>query len=116
MDVNDVKGVYGEVKKRMDAVLEHLKRELGGVRTGRASVTLLDPGHVAAYGTLVPLNQVAALSIPEPTLIVAETMARFTGIPDAGGTPIEAGGGDDAGSEEQPPLERGVCGSPALVR
>jgi ribosome recycling factor len=72
MDVNDVKSLHAEVKKRMDAVLEHLKRELGGVRTGRASVTLLDPVQVEAYGSLVPLNQVAALSVPEPTLIVAQ--------------------------------------------
>jgi ribosome recycling factor len=56
----------------MDAVLDHLKRELGGVRTGRASVTLLDPVHVEAYGSMVPLNQVAALSVPESTLIVAQ--------------------------------------------
>ena len=72
MDVRDVKSLHVEVKKRMDAVLEHLKRELGGVRTGRASVSFLDPVHVEAYGTLVPLNQVAALSVPEPTLIVAQ--------------------------------------------
>jgi ribosome recycling factor len=42
------------------------------VRTGRASINLLDSVHVDAYGALVPLNQVAALSIPEPTLIVAQ--------------------------------------------
>ena len=72
MDVSDIKSLHAEVKKRMDAVLEHLKRELGGVRTGRASVTLLDPVQVEAYGSMVPLNQVAALSVPEPTLIVAQ--------------------------------------------
>jgi ribosome recycling factor len=62
MDVTDIKALHSEVKKRMDTVLEHLKRELGGVRTGRASVTLLDPVQVEAYGSMVPLNQVAALS------------------------------------------------------
>ena len=72
MDVTDIKALHAEVKKRMDAVLDHLKRELGGVRTGRASVTLLDPVQVEAYGSIVPLNQVAALSVPEPTLIVAQ--------------------------------------------
>ena len=71
MDVTDIKALHVEVKKRMDTVLEHLKRELGGVRTGRASVTLLDPVQVEAYGSMVPLNQVAALSVPESTLIVA---------------------------------------------
>jgi ribosome recycling factor len=72
MDVSDLKGLFGEVKKRMDAQLEHVRRELGGVRTGRASVTILDTVHVEAYGSPTPLNQVASLSIPEPTLIVAQ--------------------------------------------
>ena len=72
MDVSDLKGLFAEVKKRMDGHIEHVRRELGGVRTGRASVTFLDPVQVEAYGSMVPLNQVAALSVPEPTLIVAQ--------------------------------------------
>src|SRR3954454_8730835 len=72
MDVNDLKGLFGEVKKRMDGHIEHVRRELGGVRTGRASVNILDTVHVEAYGSQMPLNQVAFLSIPEPTLIVAQ--------------------------------------------
>jgi ribosome recycling factor len=72
MDVSDLKGLFGEVKKRMDAQIDHARRELGGVRTGRASVTILDSVHVDAYGSSMPLNQVASLSIPEPTLIVAQ--------------------------------------------
>jgi ribosome recycling factor len=72
MDVKDLKGLFGEVKKRMDVQIEHVRRELGGVRTGRASVTILDTVHVDAYGSSMPLNQVASLSIPEPTLIVAQ--------------------------------------------
>jgi ribosome recycling factor len=72
MDVSDLKGLFGEVKKRMDAQIDHVRRELGGVRTGRASVTILDTVHVEAYGSMKPNNQVASLSIPEPTLIVAQ--------------------------------------------
>ena len=72
MDVSDLKGIFGEVNKRMDGILEHVKHELAGVRTGRASTALLDHVQVEAYGTKVPLNQVAGLSIPEPTLIVAQ--------------------------------------------
>ena len=72
MDVIDLKGLYVEVGKRMKTALDHLQHEFGGVRTGRASVTILDSVHVDAYGTKVPLNQVAGLSIPEPTLIVAQ--------------------------------------------
>ncbi len=72
MDVSDLKGLAAEVKKRMDAQLDHVRREFGGVRTGRASVTILDTVHVEAYGSHMPLNQVASLSIPEPTMIVAQ--------------------------------------------
>jgi ribosome recycling factor len=72
MDVSDLKGLFGEVKKRMDGQIEHVRRELGGVRTGRASVTILDSVHVEAYGSHVPLNQVASLSVPEPTMLVAQ--------------------------------------------
>jgi ribosome recycling factor len=72
MDVTDLKGLAAEVKKRMDAQLDHVRREFGGVRTGRASVTILDTVHVEAYGSHMPLNQVASLSIPEPTLIIAQ--------------------------------------------
>ena len=72
MDVSDLKGLFAEVRKRMDAQIEHVRREFGGVRTGRASVTILDTVHVVAYGSHMPLNQVASLSIPEPTMIVAQ--------------------------------------------
>ncbi len=72
MDVNDLKSLYAEVKKRMDGHIEHVRRELAGVRTGRASVNLLDAVHVEAYGSPMPLNQVATLSVPEPTMIVAQ--------------------------------------------
>src|SRR5438094_1686696 len=72
MDVKDRKGLYAESTKRMGATIDHVRHELAGVRTGRASVTILDPVHVDAYGSKMPLNQLAGLSIPEPTLIVAQ--------------------------------------------
>src|SRR6266581_4264569 len=72
MDVNDLKGLYAEVNKRMNTATEHVRHELSGVRTGRASVTILDSVHVEAYGSKMPLNQVAGLSVPEPSLIVAQ--------------------------------------------
>jgi ribosome recycling factor len=56
----------------MTTSLDHVKHELGGVRTGRASVTMLDAVHVEAYGSKMPLNQLAGLSVPEPALIVAQ--------------------------------------------
>src|SRR6478609_11094253 len=71
MDVSDLKGLFGEVKNWSYAQIEHVRRELGGVRTGRASVNILDTVHVEAYGSMMPLNQVASLSIPEPTMLIA---------------------------------------------
>ena len=72
MDANDLKSLTGEVKVRMDAAIEHARREIAGLRSGRASVNMLDPVQVEAYGSLMPLNQVATFSIPEPALIVAQ--------------------------------------------
>jgi ribosome recycling factor len=72
MDATDLKALYGEVTKRMVTSVEHVRHELAGVRTGRASVTILDPIHVEAYGARMPLNQLASLSVPEPSLIVAQ--------------------------------------------
>jgi ribosome recycling factor len=72
MDVNDIKGLNAEVKKRMDNAIEHVRKELSGLRSGRATVSLLDPVHVEAYGTTMPLNQVASLSVPEANLILAQ--------------------------------------------
>jgi ribosome recycling factor len=72
MDVNDLKSLFVEVTKRMTTHADHVRHELAGVRTGRASVTILDPIHVDAYGSRMPLNQLASLSIPEPSLIVAQ--------------------------------------------
>src|SRR5215469_426591 len=72
MDVNDVKSLSAESRKRMDGAIEHVRKELSGLRSGRASVSILDPVQVEAYGTMMPLNQVATLSVPEPALIVAQ--------------------------------------------
>jgi ribosome recycling factor len=72
MDFSDLKGMFGEVKTRMDAALDRVRRDMANVRTGRASVGLLDNIQVEAYGTRVPINQVATLSIPEPAMIIAQ--------------------------------------------
>ena len=72
MDVKDLKGLFAEVKKRMDGQIDFVRKELAGVRTGRASTGLLENLHVDAYGAKMPLNQVASLSIPEPAMIIAQ--------------------------------------------
>ncbi|MCJ9705968.1 MULTISPECIES: ribosome recycling factor [unclassified Bradyrhizobium] len=58
-----------EVKRRMQGAVASLKHELGGLRTGRASASMLDPVQVDAYGSHMPLNQLATVSVPEPRLI-----------------------------------------------
>jgi ribosome recycling factor len=58
-----------DLEKRMRASLDALKRELSGLRTGRASSHLLDPVQVSVYGSKMPLNQVATISVPEPRTI-----------------------------------------------
>ncbi len=56
-------------KARMDGAIAALKHEFQGLRTGRASVSLLEPVQVDAYGSMVPMNQVGAISVPEPRMI-----------------------------------------------
>ena len=58
-----------DVSRRMDGAVESLKGDLSGLRTGRASVALLDPVQVEVYGANMPINQVATVSVPEPRLI-----------------------------------------------
>ncbi len=58
-----------EIEKRMRASLEGLKRELAGLRTGRASANLLDPVQVTVYGSKMPINQVATVTVPEARMI-----------------------------------------------
>ncbi len=72
MDVSDIKELFAEVRKRMGGHVEYVRKELAQVRTGRATTGLLDGIQVEAYGSRMPLNQVAGLSIPEPTMIVAQ--------------------------------------------
>ena len=61
-----------DYSKRMELAVSALKQEFGGLRTGRASASLLDPVHVEAYGASTPLNQVAAVTVPEPRLITVQ--------------------------------------------
>jgi ribosome recycling factor len=61
-----------KMRQKMDQSLEHLRKELAGVRTGRASLALLDGIQVSYYGNPTPLKQVAALSVPDPRLITIQ--------------------------------------------
>jgi ribosome recycling factor len=68
----DAKSLIADAKQRMDASVETVRRELAAMRTGRASLAILDGIKVDYYGTPTPLNQVGNLSVPEPTLIVVQ--------------------------------------------
>ena len=58
-----------DIERRMQGAVDSLKGDLGGLRTGRANTSLLDPVVVEVYGAMMPLNQVATVSAPEPRML-----------------------------------------------
>jgi len=58
-----------DIERRMQGAVDSLKGDLGGLRTGRANTSLLDPVQVEVYGSMMPLNQVATVSAPEPRML-----------------------------------------------
>jgi ribosome recycling factor len=69
---NSIKDVEGNVKTRMEKAITDLQHEMAAIRTGRASLGILDHIRVDYYGTPTPLNQVANLHVPEPALITIQ--------------------------------------------
>jgi ribosome recycling factor len=67
-----VKELMNDAQQRMEKSIEHLRKELSSVRTGRASLSILDGVRVDYYGTPTPLNQVANLAVPEANLITVQ--------------------------------------------
>jgi ribosome recycling factor len=65
-----------DVKRRMDGALESLRKEFAGLRTGRASASLLEPITVDAYGSHMPLTQVGTVGVPEPRMITVQVWDR----------------------------------------
>ena len=65
-----------DIQRRMHGAIEALRHDLGGLRTGRASTTLLEPVHVEVYGANMPLNQVATISAPEPRMLTVQVWDR----------------------------------------
>jgi ribosome recycling factor len=60
---------FNDLTRRMQGAVSVLKSELSGLRTGRASINLLDPVNVEAYGAQMPINQVATINVPEPRML-----------------------------------------------
>ena len=67
-----LKDAYGQLKSRMEKAVEDFRREMAGVRTGRASVHMLDNVQIEYYGSMMPLNQVAQVHAPEAQLITVQ--------------------------------------------
>ena len=67
-----LKDVFGQLKSRMEKAVEDFRKEMASVRTGRASVHMLDGITVDYYGTVTPLNQLANVSAPEPQMITVQ--------------------------------------------
>jgi ribosome recycling factor len=65
-----------ELKRRMQGAIQVLRQELGGLRTGRASPNMLEPVQVEAYGTHMPLNQLATVSVVEPRMLSVNVWDR----------------------------------------
>ncbi|PSJ39898.1 ribosome recycling factor [Allosphingosinicella deserti] len=65
-----------DIQRRMHGAVDALKHDLGGLRTGRASTTLLEPVTVEVYGAHMPLNQVATISAPEPRMLSVQVWDR----------------------------------------
>ena len=65
-----------DIERRMQGAIDSLKGDLGGLRTGRANTTLLDPVVVEVYGSMMPLNQVATVSAPEPRMLSVQVWDR----------------------------------------
>ncbi|OLL54821.1 ribosome recycling factor [Bartonella henselae] len=65
----NVTSIMDDLKRRMHGAISAFKHELGGLRTGRASASLLEPLTVEAYGSVVHINQVANISVPEPRML-----------------------------------------------
>ena len=68
--------IVKDLRRRMDGALEVLRKEFGGLRTGRASASLLEPVMVSAYGNTMPLNQLANINVPEPRMITVQVWDR----------------------------------------
>ena len=68
--------LLNDLRRRMDGAVDVLHKEFGGLRTGRASASLLEPIMVSAYGGTVPLNQVASVNVPEPRMITVQVWDR----------------------------------------
>ena len=67
-----IKDEVAQIRKRMEKAIDDIRKELSSIRTGRASISILDNIQVDYYGTPTPINQVAQLGTPDPTLVTVQ--------------------------------------------
>jgi ribosome recycling factor len=72
----DLDSLRQDLTRRMDGAMETLRRDFGGLRTGRASPALLEPVKVEAYGSEMPITQVGTIGVPEPRMITVQVWDR----------------------------------------
>ena len=72
----DLSALKQDLTRRMDGAMDTLRRDFGGLRTGRASPALLEPVKVEAYGTEMPITQVGTIGVPEPRMITVQVWDR----------------------------------------
>ncbi len=72
MTPKDIQSIKKDVTRRMEGAVDVLHQEFGGLRTGRASTSLLEPLMVEAYGSEMPINQVGTISVPEPRMLTVQ--------------------------------------------
>jgi ribosome recycling factor len=70
-----------DIERRMHGAIDSLKHDLSGLRTGRANTALLEPVQVEVYGSLMPLNQVATISAPEPRMLSVQVWDKANLVP-----------------------------------
>jgi ribosome recycling factor len=68
--------ILKDLRRRMEGAVDVLRKEYGGLRTGRASISLLEPVQVDAYGSHMPLNQLGTVSVPEPRMLSVQVWDR----------------------------------------
>jgi len=72
VDASNIKELKKDVRRRMEGAVDVLHQEFGGLRTGRAATSLLEPIMVSAYGSEMPMNQVGTISVPEPRMLAVQ--------------------------------------------
>ena len=105
-----IKDEIAQIRKRMEKAIDDIRKELASIRTGRASISILDNIQVEYYGVPTPINQVAQLGTPEPTLITVQPYdASLVGPRRPCGISIAGDSLRSSATSARPTSARGCC-------